>query len=144
MNKCANNTKTNCPNFISQKGTIFCESCLTVAKTQSKNKRESHFEELLDKIKKMEKDLEDEKNKNLNYTEKISKLEKNNTNIEDLQLILGENKKLKDIILKLRLENEALASQRETYINKYNQLRIDYQKINLENINLKIENEKKI
>lgn len=134
MNKCANNFKTGCQNCISHKGTIFCEDCLVNAKSASKNRRESHFEELVEKIKKLEDELKDEKKKNL---------EKNNTSSDDIELILTENKKLKDIILSLRLENETLLKEREIYTGKFNQLRIDYQKIKLENINLKAENDKK-
>jgi hypothetical protein len=134
MNKCANNFKTGCQNTISHRGTIFCQECLDSAKSASKNRRESYFEELVEKIKKLEDELKEEKKKNL---------EKVDISSDDIELILTENKKLKDIILNLRLENETLLKEREIYIGKFNQLRIDYQKIKLENINLKAENDKK-
>jgi hypothetical protein len=142
MNKCANNFKTGCQNLISHKGTIFCQDCLDTAKSASKNRRELYFDEFVEKIKKLEDEIKDEKKKNLFYTEKINNLEKNNTSSDDIEIILTENKKLKDIILNLRLENETLLKEREIYIGKFNQLRIDYQKIKLENINLKAENDK--
>jgi len=46
---CANSRTTNCAGTVTQRGNIFCDSCIELRKATIKNKRDNDIDTLLEK-----------------------------------------------------------------------------------------------
>lgn len=121
---CANSKTNNCTEIVNNKGNIYCESCQEIKKNNIKSKRESDFQELLNKISELEsenmklrqaifenKSSFDKEIKNI-YDENEKK---NLENIEKNFILIKEKDNLEQTIINLNQNIEKLELEK---INK--------------------------
>jgi len=159
---CANFNVTGCTGLISQRGNILCETCIQVLKTTSKNKRESDIHDLMVRNSELEQEIQKLKNTppTVVYTQEFPEenhdlckarekqleillhLEKENntkhsTDISYHLQLEKENDKLTQLLQKQRSENENLVKERGTYEMTHSQIKLDYEKLLLDNERVK-------
>lgn len=147
QSSCANSKATGCEGVVTQRGVIFCDVCTEVRKNTNKARREQSFEDLVNKNKELETELQNlRKSKHemeLEFKEKIEGkeyIEKSKYIVYNDQLE-KENTRMSELVVKLRNENDTLVKERENYHILYSQVNIDNQKLMLENIRLGSANE---
>lgn len=144
---CANSKATGCEGFVTQRGVIFCDVCTEVRKNTNKARKEQSFEDLVNKNKELETELQNLRKSNHEMELKLKEKIEGNEYIEKSKYIVyndhleKENTRMAEFVVKLRNENDTLVKDRENYHILYSQVNIDSQKLMLENIRLGSANE---
>jgi chromosome segregation ATPase len=154
QNTCANSKTNNCQGVVTQKGNILCNACIEARKTLSKNRRDQDLDNFVEKNKIMEQELSrlridvlkfstennEYKNKVSGYEtelkdlrEKYSSVKSDSKHKDYSDQLQKENIRLSDIISKFRENNEKLVKEKGMYEMTYNQTKLDYQKLLVEN-----------
>lgn len=130
---CANNRTNGCQEIVSQRGTIFCETCSEERKNLTKSRREQDIDDLVNKNAELEKELmrlrqvqhtiENSNSKNKDeYEKKILDLE---LEIKSLQIDRNE---IENNYTKILTENKVIQQLNEDFSKNNKQL----QEMNLE------------
>lgn len=135
---------------ITRRGTILCDDCTELRKNSIKLRKDINLDSILNKNTGLEKEVEENRKIAENYLARIHTLEKELERKIDKPIynseLERENQRLNDTIIKLREENRKLIESREAYEMTHEQLKIDNQKLLVENARLKYlcENEKNV
>jgi len=153
-NLCSLSKTIGCQGTISQRGNIMCDKCMDDRKNISKIRRDQNIDDLFTQNKEVErellrarekyqtilKDLEDLKtssdNKILSMTGEIADLRTrlSTDHIADYNVQLEkENRRLSDVIIKLRTDIESLVKDKAEYEMTYAQIHLDNEKIIVDN-----------
>jgi len=149
--QCANFKLTGCQNLVLQRGSILCEECLEIRKTNSKIKVECEvgnlettihslknekktlqatIEALEDKVKILEAELKQEREKK----EKKESYDGYKTQLEK------EIFRMKDMLSKQYQEKDTLVKDKNYYEMTFNQLKLDNERHSIENERIKLIN----
>lgn len=128
MNRCAN-FKTNGCDGTSERGNIYCVKCLELKKTLTKN-RKDHLDELLEKVKKLEEELQNIRLKHQYEKEELIKKYEAGSNKDAYNKCLeDENVKLVSTISAIRKELDSALKEKNNLEMKYTQLKLDHEKV---------------
>ena len=128
MNRCAN-FKINGCDGTSQRGNIYCLNCLELKKTLTKN-RKDHLDELLEKVKKLEEELQNIRLKHQYEKDELVKKHESTSNKDVYNKCLeDENLKLISTISGLRKELDSALKDKNNLEMKYTQLKLDHEKV---------------
>lgn len=144
---CANKATMGCSETITQRGVIYCNSCIEIKKSNSKVKRETELDEIINKNKSVISALEEKIRFYITNEEGFKlQIEQYQTKIKELELeestdyssneynshLEKENERISSLLSKYLEENEKLTKEKSIYERTFEQTKLDINKMKIE------------
>jgi hypothetical protein len=150
---CVNSRTTNCSGIVTERGNIFCDTCIEIRKANIKNKRDNDIDNLLEKncvldqeLQKIRSELQSEKQQKIDLQDNLEQVRKelqeiknkyNNSVLINSKYLEQEVDRLNLTIQKITKDNENIVKSQSKYEIEYNQVKLDLEKVLLDNEKLK-------